>query len=42
MVIEITLKKQYPSLQDAIAELDQAEALEFKLTDVKVITGVTQ
>lgn len=37
MPIEITLKKQYPTIQDAITELNQAEGLGFKLSDIKVI-----
>ena len=41
MTVEIVLKKQYPTIQDAITELDQAEALGFTLQTINVIAGGT-
>jgi hypothetical protein len=36
MVVVIVIKKEYPSLQDAVAQWEQAEAMGFKLVNVEV------
>lgn len=40
MTVEIVLKKQYPTIQDAIPQIDQAESLGFKVIEIRVSSDV--
>lgn len=36
MVVVIVIRKEYPKIQDAITELNQAEALGFEIQSIEV------